>query len=84
MSHLTVVHHPLVQHKLTLMRRTSTPSNQFRQLLREISHLLAYEVTRDLPMRIEGIETPLIKMDAPMLDGKKLALYRFSGPVMAC
>ena len=74
MSHLTVVHHPLVQHKLTLMRRTSTPSNQFRQLLREISHLLAYEVTRDLPMRIEGIETPLIKMDAPMLDGKKLAL----------
>jgi len=74
LSHLTVVHHPLVQHKLTLMRRTSTPSNQFRQLLREISHLLAYEVTRDLPMRIEGIETPLIKMDAPMLDGKKLAL----------
>ena len=74
MPHLTVVDHPLVQHKLSLMRRTSTPSNQFRQLLREISHLLAYEVTRDLPMTKETITTPLTDMAAPMLDGKKLAL----------
>lgn len=74
MNHLTIVDHPLVQHKLSVMRRTSTPSNQFRQLLREISHLLAYEVTRDLPMTSERIETPVCAMDAPMLDGKKLAL----------
>ncbi|PLS23727.1 uracil phosphoribosyltransferase [Amylibacter cionae] len=74
MNHLTIVDHPLVQHKLSVMRRASTPSNQFRQLLREISHLLAYEVTRDLPMTSERIETPVCAMDAPMLDGKKLAL----------
>lgn len=74
MNHLTIVDHPLVQHKLSVMRRTSTPSNQFRQLLREISHLLAYEVTRDLPMTTERIDTPVCAMDAPMLDGKKLAL----------
>lgn len=74
MPHLTVVEHPLVQHKLSLMRRAGTPSNQFRQLLREISHLLAYEVTRDLPMTTETIQTPLVPMEAPFLDGKKLAL----------
>ncbi|MEM7441500.1 MAG: uracil phosphoribosyltransferase [Pseudomonadota bacterium] len=74
MPHLTVVEHPLVQHKLSLMRRTTTPSNQFRQLLREISHLLAYEVTRDLPVTSEQVTTPLTDMDAPMLAGKKLAL----------
>ncbi|NBD30444.1 MAG: uracil phosphoribosyltransferase [Alphaproteobacteria bacterium] len=74
LPHLTHVTHPLVQHKLSLMRRTSTPSNQFRQLLREISHLLAYEITRDLPLSTQRIETPLRPMDAPMLEGKKLAL----------
>lgn len=74
MPHLTVVEHPLVQHKLSIMRRTDTPSNKFRQLLREISHLLAYEVTRDLAMTSETIETPLTTMEAPVLDGKKLAL----------
>ncbi|MEM6618206.1 MAG: uracil phosphoribosyltransferase [Pseudomonadota bacterium] len=74
MSHLTVVDHPLVQHKLSLMRRQATPSNQFRALLREISHLLAYEVTRDLPMTTEPVTTPLTTVDAPVLDGKKLAL----------
>jgi uracil phosphoribosyltransferase len=71
---LTVVDHPLVQHKLTLMRRKSTPTNQFRQLLREISHLIAYEVTRDLPVENKSIETPMIPMQAPVLAGKKLAL----------
>lgn len=73
-EHLTVVDHPLIQHKLTLMREKSTPTAVFRQLLREISHLLAYEVTRDLPMTTREIETPLQKMDAPVLDGRKLAL----------
>lgn len=71
---LTVVNHPLVQHKLTLMRSKSTPTNQFRQLLREISHLIAYEVTRDLPVENKSIETPMTSMQAPVLAGKKLAL----------
>ena len=71
---LTVVDHPLVQHKLTLMRRKSTPTNQFRQLLREISHLIAYEVTRDLPIENKSIETPMTSMQSPVLAGKKLAL----------
>lgn len=73
-NHLTVVDHPLIQHKLTLMRDKDTPTAVFRQLLREISHLLAYEVTRGLPMTTQQIETPLTKMDAPVLDGRKLAL----------
>ena len=59
MDHLTVVTHPLVQHKLTLMREKDTPTAVFRQLLREISQLLAYEVTRELPMEMKRIETPL-------------------------
>lgn len=73
-DHLTIVNHPLVQHKLTLMREKSTSTAVFRQLLREISHLLAYEVTRDLPMTTTNIDTPLVEMDAPTLKGKKLAL----------
>ena len=73
-QHLTVVDHPLVQHKLTLMRDKNTPTAVFRQLLREISHLLAYEVTRGLPMTTQIVETPLTKMEAPVLDGRKLAL----------
>ncbi|MCA8883019.1 MAG: uracil phosphoribosyltransferase [Rhodobacteraceae bacterium] len=72
--HLTVVDHPLVQHKLSHMRDQTTSSGQFRRLLREISQLLAYEITRGLPMTTETIETPLMEMDAPVLDGKKLAL----------
>ena len=73
-ENLTIVSHPLVQHKLTLMREKQTSTAVFRQLLREISQLLAYEVTRDLPMTIKVIETPMEQMDAPVLDGKKLAL----------
>ena len=71
---LTIVDHPLVQHKLSLMRDKTTPTNQFRQLLREISHLIAYEVTRDLPLELCDIETPMSSMQAPVLAGKKLAL----------
>jgi uracil phosphoribosyltransferase len=73
-NNLTVVDHPLVLHKLTLMRDRNTPSAVFRQLLREISLLLAYEVTRDLPMTTQHIETPVAPMDAPILLGKKLVI----------
>ncbi|QEE34920.1 uracil phosphoribosyltransferase [Octadecabacter sp. SW4] len=73
-EHLTHVTHPLVQHKLSLMRDKHTSTAVFRQLLREISQLLAYEVTRDLPLTTRRIETPMESMDAPVLDGKKLAL----------
>ncbi|WP_444431445.1 uracil phosphoribosyltransferase [Rhodobacter capsulatus] len=71
---VTVVDHPLVQHKLTLMREKDTSTASFRQLLREISLLLAYEVTRGLDLTTKRIETPLCEMDAPILEGKKLAL----------
>lgn len=74
LDHLTVVSHPLVQHKLTMMREKDTSTADFRRLLREISLLLAYEVTRALPMTKRRIETPLEAMDAPTIDGKKLAL----------
>ncbi len=68
----TIVDHPLVQHKLSLMRDKNTPSAVFRQLLREISTLLTYEVLRDLPLTTKKIETPMEAMDAPVLAGKKL------------
>ena len=71
---LTIVSHPLVQHKLTLMRDRETSTASFRQLLREISQLLAYEVTRDLETVEKTIETPLCEMQAPVLAGRKLAL----------
>ena len=74
LPHLTHVTHPLVQHKLTLMRDKGTSTALFRQLLREISQLLAYEITRELPMTTKPIETPLQPMDAPTLEGRKLAL----------
>ena len=73
-EHLTVVDHPLVQHKLSIMRDKGTPKVLFRQLLREIAQLLAYEVTRELPMTTGRVETPMQPMDAPTLAGKKLAL----------
>ena len=69
---VVVVDHPLVQHKLTLMRRKGASTASFRRLMREIGTLLAYEVTRDLPLATERIETPLAPMDAPILEGKKL------------
>lgn len=69
----TIAQHPLVQHKLTLMRRREQSSSAFRALLREISWLLCYEVTRDLPLEHLPIETPVEAMDAPVLKGRKLA-----------
>lgn len=72
--HLTIVDHPLVQHKLTIAREKATSTSGFRRLLREISLLLGYEVLRDLPLASRRIETPLEKMEAPTLAGKKLVL----------
>jgi uracil phosphoribosyltransferase len=72
MQNVTTVAHPLVQHKLTLMRDKTTSTKGFRQLLREIATLLCYEVTRDLSLRLTQIETPLTTMQAPILAGKKL------------
>jgi uracil phosphoribosyltransferase len=69
---VTVLHHPLVQHKLSLLRDKDTSTNSFRRLAREISLLLAYEVTRDLKLELVPVETPLELMQAPMLAGKKL------------
>jgi uracil phosphoribosyltransferase len=73
-GNIDLVDHPLVQHKLTLMREKGTSTASFRRLLREISLLLAYEVTRDLTLTMKPIETPLQEMQAPILEGKKLAL----------
>jgi len=72
MSNVHVVDHPLVQHKLTLMRDKSVSTKGFRQLLNEIGMLLCYEVTRDLPTTMVEVETPLTKTMAPMIEGKKL------------
>jgi len=72
MKGVTVVDHPLVQHKLTIMRNKQTSTAGFRRLLREISLLLGYEVTRDLELTTTTIETPLQEMEAPTLEGKKL------------
>ena len=71
-SNVHVIDHPLVQHKLTLMRRKETSTNNFRRMLNEIGSLMAYEVTRDMPMHDVEIETPLERMKAKLIDGKKL------------
>ena len=71
---VVVIDHPLVQHKLTLLRQAETSAAVFRALVREISMLLAYEVTRDMPLTYERINTPLASMQAPVLAGKKLVV----------
>lgn len=71
---LHIIDHPLVQHKLSLMRRKDTSTMKFRQLLQEISLFMGYEVTRDLPLTYEEIETPLQKMMAPKISGKKVVI----------
>lgn len=71
---LTVVHHPLVQHKLTWLRSTDTNTDSFRNLLREVSQMLVYEATRDLPTELQSITTPITSMDSPVISGKKLCL----------
>ncbi len=74
MSTLHVIDHPLIQHKLTIMRKTDTSTKDFRELLEEISCLMGYEITRDLPLDDVEIETPLQKMIAKEVSGKKLAI----------
>ncbi|HRK38922.1 MAG TPA: uracil phosphoribosyltransferase [Burkholderiaceae bacterium] len=69
-----VINHPLVQHKLTLMRRKDTSTKSFRELVHEISAMLAYEITRDMPTHLIEIETPLETMMSPVIDGKKIVL----------
>jgi uracil phosphoribosyltransferase len=71
---VTIVSHPLVQHKLTYMRMESTPSAEFRRLLREVSMLLAYEVTRDLPLTNIEVNSPLMTCQSPVIEGKKIVL----------
>jgi uracil phosphoribosyltransferase len=73
-TNVTVITHPLVQNKLSLMRMESTSTAEFRRLLRELSMLLAYEVTRDLPLKKVPITTPVAQMDAPVLAGRALTL----------
>ena len=73
-ANVHVIQHPLVQHKLTLMRKKDTSTSSFRSLLAEISMLLCYEVTRDLQLVNERIETPIAAMDSPLLDGKKIVI----------
>lgn len=72
MQGVNVIHHPLVQHKLTLMRSKDTSTAGFRRLLREISTLMCYEITRDLELTIQTIQTPMVEMQSPVLEGKKL------------
>ena len=71
---LHIIDHPLVQHKLSIMRNKETSTAKFRQLLQEISMLMGYEITRDFPIEYEEIETPLQKMNAPKLAGKKVVI----------
>ena len=71
---LHIIDHPLVLHKLSIMRNKETSTMKFRQLLQEISMLMGYEITRDFPLEYEEIETPLMKMNAPKLAGKKVVI----------
>ena len=71
---LHLIDHPLVQHKLSIMRNKETSTSQFRKLLKEIAMFMGYEITRDFPLTYEEIETPLMKMNAPKLAGKKVVI----------
>ena len=79
-ANLFIVDHPLVQHKLTLMRRAETPTSLFRQLLKEVSLLMAYELTQPLPMTRARIETPVALMDAPVVAGRSRLSSPSCGP----
>lgn len=71
---LHLINHPLVQHKLSIMRKKDTSTIKFRDLLKEISMFMGYEITRDFPLTYEEIETPLMKMNAPKISGKKVVI----------
>jgi len=81
---LNVVHHPLVQHKLTWLRHADTNTDVFRSLLREVSQLLAYEATRDLPTEPMAIQTPVAPMESPVISGKKLCIVSILRAATAC
>ena len=74
MSTVHIIDHPMIQHKLTIMRDKNTGSKDFRQLLTEISLFMGYEITRDLPLTYKEIETPICKMSSPKVSGRKLAI----------
>ena len=71
---LHLIDHPLVQHKLSIMRDKKTSTMKFRELLKEISMFMGYEITRDFPLTYEEVETPLMKMNAPKISGKKVVI----------
>lgn len=71
---LHIIDHPLVQHKLSIMRNKETSTLKFRELLKEIAMFMGYEITRDFPLKCEEIETPLMKMNAPKISGKKVVI----------
>lgn len=71
---LHIIDHPLVQHKLSIMRNRETSTLKFRELLKEIAMFMGYEITRDFPLKYEEIETPLMKMNAPKISGKKVVI----------
>ena len=71
---LHIIDHPLIQHKLTQMRKARTPKHEFRQLLKEIALLMGFEITRDMSLKTETIETPMVSMDAPVLSGPNPAI----------
>lgn len=71
---LHIIDHPLVQHKLSIMRNKGTSTLKFRELLKEIAMFMGYEITRDFPLEYEEIETPLMKMNAPKISGKKVVI----------
>lgn len=77
MGELFIIDHPLIVHKLSIMRDKSTGTKDFKELLNEISMLMAYEITRDLPLEDKEIETPICKMTAKKISGKKLAVVPF-------
>lgn len=81
-NQVKVINHPLIQHKLTIMRKKETSTVKFRTLMHEVSMLLAYEVTRDLEIEYEEIETPLATMQSPVLKGKNLFLSPYYARVM--
>ncbi len=74
MSNLHIINHPMIQHKLSIMRQKETGTKDFKQLLKEISMLMGYEITRDLPLEDKEIETPICKMVAKVVPGRKLAI----------
>ena len=80
MSTLHILDHPLIQHKLSIMRNRKTGSKDFRELLEEIAMLMGYELTRDLPLEDISIETPICKTTAKMIAGKKLAVVPIRAP----